>query len=205
MLLRPFGMQDLDYTGIITFSAPTWIIWTPGRLMLMIMPSVLFIFGMQDLGNMKFEVKMKTAKDIMTSSVITVNPDTTIKEFVQLLGENRINGAPVIDADSRLVGIVTEADIVDQCKKLHIPSFFNFLDGIIFLEDPSILEKEIKKMAGTTVQDIFTKDVKTIIPDTPVQDIATIMAEDHIQTLPVMDGDRLAGIVGRWDVVKAMV
>ncbi len=148
---------------------------------------------------------MKTARDIMTTPVITVSPDTSIKELVRILGEHRINGAPVMDKDSRLVGIVTEADVVDQCKKFHIPSFFNFLDGIIFLEDPSILEKEIKKMSGTTVGDICTTEVKTVAPDTPVQDIATLMAEEHIQTIPVMDGDRLVGVVGRWDVVKSMV
>ncbi len=148
---------------------------------------------------------MKTARDIMTTPVITVSPDTSIKELVRILGEHRINGAPVIDKDSRLIGIVTEADIVDQCKKFHIPSFFNFLDGIIFLEDPSSLEKEIKKMSGTTVGDICTTEVKTVALDTPVQDIATLMAEQHIQTIPVMDGDRLVGVVGRWDVVKSMV
>ncbi len=147
---------------------------------------------------------MKTARDIMTESVITVSPETSIKELVRILGEHKINGVPVLDENSRLVGIVTEADVVDQSKKLHIPSFFNFLDGIIFLEDPSILEEEIKKMAGSTVSDICTRDVKTVSPDTTVQDIATIMAEDHVQTIPVMDGQKLAGVVGRWDVVKAI-
>jgi len=148
---------------------------------------------------------MKTAKDIMTTSIITVKPDTSIKELVRVLGEHRINGVPVLDDNSRLAGIVTEADIVDQCKKLHIPSFFNFLDGIIFLENPVHLEEEIRKMAGTTVGDIFTTDVKTVAPDTPVQDIATIMAEEHVNTIPVMDGDKLAGVVGRWDVVKSII
>ncbi len=141
----------------------------------------------------------------MTTSVITVTPDTSIKELVKVLGEHRINGVPVLDKDSRLVGIVTEADVVDQCKKLHIPSFFNFLDGVIFLENPAHLEQEIKKMAGTTVGDILSAKVKTVAPDTPVQDIATIMAEEHIHTIPVMDGDKLVGIVGRWDVVKSII
>ena len=148
---------------------------------------------------------MKTARDIMTTSVVTVKPDASIKELVKILGEHRINGVPVVDENSRLAGIVTEADIVDQCKKLHIPSFFNFLDGIIFLENPAHLEEEIKKMAGTTVGDIMTTNVRTVTPDTPVQDIATVMAEQHINSIPVMEGEKLAGIVGRWDVVKSMV
>jgi len=148
---------------------------------------------------------MKTARDIMTTSVITVRPDTSTRELVKILGEHKVNGVPVVDENSRLVGIVTEADIVDQCKKLHIPSFFNFLDGIIFLENPSHLEEQIKKMAGTTVGDIMTRDVRTVVPDTPVQDIATIMAEDHINSIPVMEDEKLVGIVGRWDVVRSMV
>lgn len=148
---------------------------------------------------------MKTAGDIMTTSVITVRQDTGIKELVEILGKHRINGTPVVDDNKGLLGIVTEADIVDQCRKLHMPSFFSFLDGIIFLEDPDILEKEIKKMSGTTVGDICTRDVKTVTSDTPVQDIATIMAEDHLQTIPVMDGDRLVGVVGRWDVVRSII
>ena len=148
---------------------------------------------------------MKTAGDIMTTSVITVTPDTSIRDLVEILGKHRINGTPVVDENEDLAGIVTEADIVDQCRKLHIPSFFSFLDGIIFLENPDVLEKEIKKMSGTTVGDICTREVKTVTPDTPVQDIATIMAENHIQTIPVMDGDRLAGVVGRWDVVRSII
>ncbi len=147
-------------------------------------------------------MKDKTVRDIMTTSVITVTPDTSIKEFVKLLERNRINGAPVVDENSRLVGIVTEADVVDQSRKIHIPSFFNFMDSVIFLEDPSILEKEIKKMTGTKVRDIMTEEVKTVTPDTPVQEVATLMADKHFNTIPVVDGDKVVGIVGRWDVVK---
>ena len=150
-------------------------------------------------------MKDKTVKDIMTRSVITVTPDTSIRELVELLGRHKINGVPVVDENSRLVGIVTEADVVDQTRKLHIPSFFNFMDSVIFLEDPSVLEKEIKKMTGTKVGDIMTKDVKSVTPDTAIQDVATLMAEKHFQTIPVTDGDRLVGVVGRWDVVKSLM
>ena len=141
----------------------------------------------------------------MTTPVITVTPDTSIRELVELLGRHRINGVPVVDESSRLVGIVTEADVVDQTRKLHIPSFFNFMDSVIFLENPSVLEKEIKKMTGTKVGDIMTEDVKSVTPDTTVQDVSTIMAEKHFQTIPVTEGEKLVGIVGRWDVVKSMI
>lgn len=141
----------------------------------------------------------------MTTSVITVTPDTSIRELVELLGHHKINGVPVLDENARLVGIVTEADVVDQSRKLHIPSFFNFMDSVIFLENPSVLEKELKKMTGTKVGDIMTGDVKTVTPDTSVQDVATLMSKEHIQTIPVMDDHRLAGIVGRRDVVRSML
>ena len=150
-------------------------------------------------------MKDKTVKDIMTTEVITVTPQTSIRELVDILGRHRINGVPVVDENGKLAGIVTEADVVDQSRKLHIPSFFNFMDSVIFLEDPSVLEKEIKKMTGTTVGDIMTEDVQTVTPETVVQDVATLMAEKHIQTIPVLDNDRLVGIVGRWDIVKSLI
>ncbi len=150
-------------------------------------------------------MKDKTVKDIMTTAVITVTPDTSIRELVELLGRHNINGVPVVDEGGKLVGIVTEADVVDQSRRIHIPSFFNFMDSVIFLEDPSVVEKEIKKMTGTKVGDIMTTDVRTVTPDTTVQEVATLMSEEHIQTIPVMDGERLVGVVGRWDVIKSIV
>ncbi len=148
---------------------------------------------------------MRKAKDIMTRDVITVSPDTPVSELAKLLLERRINGVPVVDESGILFGIVTEADLVDQSKMLHIPSMFTFLDSLIFLESPKRLEKEIKKIAGTTVADICTREVVTVDEETPVDMVATLMAEKGVNTIPVMRDKRIVGIVGRGDIIRSLV
>ncbi len=147
---------------------------------------------------------MLKAKDIMTKQVITVAPDTPVKEVAKTLWEHRINGVPVVDENGDIVGIVTEADLIDQNKKIHIPTAIFFLDSLIFLENPKKLDQEIKKMVGTTAADVCTKKVITVDEDTPVEEIATIMAEKRINTIPVTKNGKLVGIIGRGDVIRAM-
>nr|HDN00029.1 CBS domain-containing protein [Deltaproteobacteria bacterium] len=148
---------------------------------------------------------MRKARDIMTSPVITVHSDTSVVDLAKLLSEHRINGVPVVDDDGNIGGIVTEADLIDQNKKLHIPSVLFFMDSAIFLENPKKLDKELRKMAGTTVGDICTRDVITVEDETPIDEVASIMAEKRISTIPVMQGKRLVGIVGRGDLVRSIV
>jgi len=148
---------------------------------------------------------MRKAKDIMTSPVITVHFDTSVVDLAKLLSERRINGVPVVDDDGNIGGIVTEADLIDQNKKLHIPSVLFFMDSAIFLESPKKLDKELRKMAGTTVGDICTRDVITVEDETPIDEVASIIAEKRISTIPVMKGKKLVGVVGRGDLVRSIV
>jgi len=148
---------------------------------------------------------MHKAKEIMTAPPITVSPETSIRDLAKLLTEHHINGVPVVDNAGNLTGIVTEADLIDQSKMLHIPTVLFFLDSVIFLENPKKLGKELKKMAGTTVKDICTRDVVTVEEETPVDKVATLIAEKHVNTLPVMRGGQIVGIVGRGDLVRSFV
>jgi len=148
---------------------------------------------------------MLTAKDIMTREVLVVAPETPVNEFAALLAKNRISGAPVVDADGTLVGVATENDLIDQKKRLHIPTVAAILDAVILLENPFKLDKEFKKMTGTTVADIATSDPITVGEETPVEEIATIMAEKGAHTLPVLTDDgRLVGVVGKTDIIRTI-
>ena len=146
---------------------------------------------------------MLTAKDIMTKDVITVKKDTKVSELADILTKNRISGAPVVNDLGKVAGVVTESDLVEQSKSLHLPTVFTILDSVIFLESARHFEKEIKKMTGAKVEDIYTEDLITVNPDTPVREVATIMAEKKIYTIPVVDGAKLVGIIGKADVVRA--
>lgn len=146
---------------------------------------------------------MLTARDIMTKDVIAVKKDTKVSELAEILTKNRISGAPVVDDSGRLVGVVTESDLVEQSKSLHLPTVFTILDSVIFLESAKHFEKELKKMTGAKVEDVYTEDPVAVGPDTPIREIATIMAEKKVYTIPVVDGDKLVGIIGKADVVRA--
>jgi CBS domain-containing protein len=147
---------------------------------------------------------MLTAKDIMTKKVITVQPETSLSELASILVKNKISGVPVVDKAGVLFGIVTENDLISQNKRLHIPTVVSFLDAAIYLESSKKFEQEVKRMTATEVEEICTRKVITITEDTTVVDIATIMAEKKVHLLPVLKKDKITGIVGKRDMVKAV-
>jgi len=146
---------------------------------------------------------MLKAKDFMTKDVITIKADATVEELARLLIEHRISGVPVVDDKKRLIGIVTENDLISQNKRLHIPTIIRLFDAFIVFGSGR-LEEEIKKMAATTVSDICTKKIVSITEDTLLSEAATIMSEKNIHLLPVLRGDIIVGIVGKADIVKAI-
>jgi CBS domain-containing protein len=147
---------------------------------------------------------MKTAEEIMTRKVVTVNKNLTIKELSQLFIENRFNGIPVTDDNGNLIGIVTQGDLIEQNKNLHIPTVIALFDAVLFLESEKKFESDVKKLTGTTVEDIFHKDAISVGPNADINEITTLMAEKDIHTLPVLDGNKLVGIIGKRDVIRAM-
>lgn len=147
---------------------------------------------------------MKKAVDIMTKDVITVRKETTVAELANTFFTNNIGGAPVVDAEGHLLGVVTESDLIDQSKKVHIPTVITILDSVIYLENPEKMEKEMLKMAGATVGDIFTEDPETVTEETSLEEIATIMSEKNIHTLPVLRDSELVGIIGKGDIIKTL-
>ena len=148
---------------------------------------------------------MQKAIDIMTKNVITVTPETTVTELALLLASHGISGTPGLDPDGKLIGMVTESDLIDQKKKIHIPTVVTILDSVIYLENPERIGKEMRKMAGITVKDICSAEPITVREDTNIDEIATIMAEKKVHTLPVMRGEALVGIIGKRDIIKTLI
>ena len=146
-----------------------------------------------------------TAKDIMTTDLITVLPDMEITQAARLLLENKINGVPVVDAAGKLMGILCQSDLIVQQKKLPLPSLFTFLDGIFPLSSMKQVEKEAEKITATTVANAMTKKPVVINPDTTIETIAELMTEQKFHTLPVVEGGLLVGVVGKMDVLKTLM
>ncbi|MDA8241805.1 MAG: CBS domain-containing protein [Nitrospiraceae bacterium] len=145
---------------------------------------------------------MVRAQDIMKTGVITVLPETTVEELGRLFIERGISGAPVVGADGKLYGIVTENDLIKQNRRFHIPTIIRLFDAFIPLEGSSTMEKEIRRMSASRVSEICTHKVVTVAPETPLQEIATIMSEKGIHLLPVMDAGKIVGIIGKMEVIK---
>jgi len=146
---------------------------------------------------------MLKAKDIMTEEVITVKPETTIEELARLLMKRQISGAPVVDDKGKIVGIVTENDLISKNSRLHIPTILRLFDAYIPL-GTSKMESDIRKMAASTVEDICTKEIITVDEEASVEYIATIMTEKRIHILPVVREGKLVGIIGKKDLIKGI-
>lgn len=148
---------------------------------------------------------MLKAKDIMCPNVVTVSPDTGITETVAILLEKRINGLPVVDKKGRLQGIICQSDLIAQQKRVPIPSVFALLGGIIPLQSPRDIEKEVEKIAAIRVSQAMTPNPVTVSPETPLEDIATLMVEKKYHTLPVVEDGKLVGIIGKEDVLRTLM
>ena len=143
--------------------------------------------------------------EIMTSNPITVTGDTEIFKAARILLDNRINGVPVVAEGGKLVGILCQSDIIAQQKKLPVPSLFTFLDGYINLSSMKGLEKEVRKIAAITVRDAMTPKPVTVNPDSSIETVAALMVDHNLHTLPVVENDRLVGVVGKEDVLKTLI
>ena len=142
--------------------------------------------------------------DIMVTDVVVARAEMSVKELADLLRERSVGGAPVVDDDGDLIGMVTEGDLMALDADLHFPHYIQFLDSVIYLERASKFEERLKKAVAATVRDIMTDEVLTLGPDDPVRKAATLMSEHKIDRVPVEKDGKLVGIVGRHDVLKVL-
>ena len=148
---------------------------------------------------------MLKVKDIMTKEVKTVSPETEITKAAKLLLSERINGVPVVNKTGELVGILCQSDLIAQQKSIPIPSLFTLLDGYIPLNLLNRLDREVEKIAATKVDNAMTPDPVTVNSDTGIEKVAALMVEKNYHTLPVVDGGKLVGIVGKEDVLRTLL
>ena len=147
---------------------------------------------------------MLKVKDIMTREVITATPDTEVFKAARLLLEKRINGLPVVDDAGKVVGILCQSDLVAQQKKIPLPSLYTLLEGFVPLTSMKRIDKEVEKIAAVKVRQAMTPDPVTVGPETAIEEVAALMADKKFHTLPVIENDRLVGVVGKEDVLRTL-
>ena len=134
----------------------------------------------------------------------TLGPGQTVEDAIKLFAESGISGVPVVE-DGRLVGVVTEGDLIYQDAEIKAPGFLDILGGVIPLGNWDEYRREALKSAGVTVDEVMTEDVITTPPDSSLAEAATIMAEKRIKLLPVAEGGVLRGVVTRMDILTLHV
>lgn len=147
---------------------------------------------------------MLTAGDIMSKKIYTVHLDTEIKALAKKFVEHNVNAMPVVDDDGLLVGMVTQTDLVEQDKPLHIPTVISLFDWVIYLESPKRFSEEVRKVTARKVGEICSKDVVTCSPETPVAIVASLMVDNKVHLIPVVSDDRMVGVVARLDIIRSM-
>jgi len=140
----------------------------------------------------------------MTPDPITIGPDARVADAARIMTEKNIGSLPVVESGS-LVGLVTEGDLIMQDVKLEFPTYFHLLDSyIMYPPAHARFEGELKKAVAAKVRDVMTFDPITIQADAAIEDVATVLSERGVSRLPVLESERLVGIVSKHDIVRAI-
>lgn len=138
-------------------------------------------------------------EEIMTRDVIAVAPETSVHEAARRMADHEVSGLPVVDDTGKVVGIVSDGDlIVRQKGQERLPLWR------LFFGDAERLAREYQKAHGTTVGEVMTRSVITVSPDLPIDSAAAILDRHQIRRVPVVADGQLVGIVSRGDLVKAL-
>lgn len=145
------------------------------------------------------------ARDIMVKEVITVKQQATIKEIAKVLVDNKISGVPVVDDDRRLVGIVSEGDLLFKETNPRLPNFINILGAIIYYNGVERYNEDFKKLMAGQASEIMTDKVIVISEDVEIEEVARLMIEHGIKRIPVVQGEKIVGIISRADIIKTLL
>lgn len=145
-------------------------------------------------------------EEIMTRAVVSIHQDAAVQEAARLVADRGISGLPVVDDRQRVVGVITEGDLIKRLRQLELPAFIDLFGGTLPLKSNRQVEAEIREMAASRVRDLMSRQAVTVGPDTEIRDLANLLLARNIKRAPVIDHEgTLIGIVSRTDVVRTLV
>jgi len=151
---------------------------------------------------------VKTAGEILDRDVPTLSPEQDARTAIDLLAKTDLGAIPVIDGDRRVVGIVSESDLIlsEEESDLHLPHYLNIMGGIVFVGSMKGFEERLEKAFATKVADLMTPDPIVAKDYEAAERVAKKIADNHHNHLPVVDSDgHLVGMVTRADALAALV
>jgi CBS domain-containing protein len=143
---------------------------------------------------------------IMSTDVLTLSPDDTVQDAMQAMVDRDVDGAPVVDGDGRVVGLLSTGDLIVQESQLHFPTVISILGASIVLPSSSHpFDEDIRRALGSRVADLMTPNPLTITEAETLETAATVMHDHEVSRLPVVREGVLVGIIARGDIVRAIV
>lgn len=149
------------------------------------------------------EVGKVLASHVMTKEVITVKPETTLRQAVDLMLRHRISGLPVVDDNGRLVGLLVENDLVLGART-GLPVHLQLLEDLLNAKKPDRHEEQLRELANRPVKEYMSTELVTASPDTPLRQLVALLVSNDFKRIPIVEGERLVGIVSRADIIKVM-
>lgn len=150
--------------------------------------------------------RQSPVSEVMSVEVLTFSPDLNVADAMQTLVERGIDGAPVVDADGTVVGMLSTGDLIVQESRLHFPTVISLLGAT--LELPSSkkhFDEDLRRTLGSTVGQVMQADPITIGADDTIEEAATLLHDHDISRMPVVGDDGLVGIVSRVDILRGIL
>lgn len=150
---------------------------------------------------------MVSVKDIMTKEVVSVYPETALTEVAKIIAERAFDGVPVVDKNNKLVGILTEYDLISKGSAVYLPTFQLILQNIkVYNKDKSRFQKEFNEVSMLKVKDVMNPDPLTFTGDATFEEVVTAFRDHHrVNPIPIVDKEnKVIGVVSRFDVLKPL-
>ena len=150
---------------------------------------------------------MSTVKDIMTFEVVSVRPEIPLQEAADILARRGFDGVPVVDEENKLVGILTEYDLISKGSAVHLPTFQKIIQNLgVYAKDKDRFNKDFETLSSLKVKDVMNSDPLTLSEDTTYEEAVTAFRDHHrVNPIPIIDKNReVVGVVSRFDVLKPL-
>ena len=143
-------------------------------------------------------------KDLMTTKVVTVKPDTLVSEVAELLHSHHFTGVPVVNDEGRVLGTISERDFITADSHLYLPTYIHMLSNMDYVQGAgSKLPHVVEQIVNSKAQDIMNQNIPFARPETTIEEVSRMFAEDRVNPVPVTDStNKLVGVISRSDLIK---
>ena len=142
-------------------------------------------------------------EEVMNKYPVTIDKQAPISDVAELLVKYNLTAVSVVDENNKLIGIITEGDLLYKKVRTHVPNYVNVLGASIYYNGIGEYNSQFKKLLASSVEDLMTKEVITAKPETEVEEVVAVMLDKHLKSMPVVDEEGvLIGSLGRRDIIK---